>query len=246
MHHVGMYTFQHIALFAVTIIVISLAVKFTKIKEKQNVKKIVRILTIIIWILEIFKTIYVFKMGDGGNLNKSVPLYYCSLLLYTGLLSSFGKGKIQRIGDVFLSTGGIVAGIVFIIFPTTSLPEYPVWHFISLHSFLYHGVMIYIGVIMNKFNYIELNKKDIIYYAGLITIICILAYIINIQYGSNLMFISRDFPGTPLEFIYKHTGKFFPIFMSAVQITLPFYVVYGIKTLVGKNKKKLLNEAAVV
>lgn len=237
MSHAGMFTFQHWMLVIVTLALIAVVVKFTKVKEKNDLKKIIRTLTIVIWVLEILKIIYVFKMGNGSNLNKSVPLYYCSLLLYTGLFSSFGKGKLQRIGDVFLATGGIVAGLVFIIFPTTSLPEYPLFHFISLHSFFFHGVMIYLGVIIHRFNYIELDKKDIIYYAGLIFIICMLAYIININYGSNLMFISKNFPGTPLATIYKYTGKFFTIFISLVQMTLPFYVVYGIKKL-SKIKQK--------
>ena len=155
MHHAGMFTFQHWMLVIVTLALIAIAVKFTKVNEKNDLKKIIRRLTIVIWVLEILKEIYVFKMGNGSNLNKSVPLYYCSLLLYSGIFSSFGKGKLQRIGDVFLATGGIVAGLVFIIFPTTSLPEYPVFHFISLHSFFFHGVMIYLGAVIHRFNYIE-------------------------------------------------------------------------------------------
>lgn len=52
-------------------------------------------------------------------------LYYCSILLYAGIFSSLKNKFIKRVGDVFLATGGIVAGIVFIIFPTTSLLTYP-------------------------------------------------------------------------------------------------------------------------
>lgn len=224
----------HLVLFLATILLVFLAVKYTKIKEKSNVKKIIKFLTIIVWILEVLKIIYTFKSGNGCNLNKFIPLYYCSLLLYSGILSSFGKGKIQRIGDVFLATGGIVAGIIFLIFPTTSLPEYPVFHFISLHSYFFHGTMIYIGLIIHKFEYIELNKKDIAYYAGLISVICILAYIINTKYGSNLMFISQNFPGTPIEYAYKLTGRFFTLFMSIAQITIPFYIAYGVNLIVKK------------
>ena len=69
------------------------------------------------------------------------------MLIYAGLLSSFGKGKVRRIGDVFLATGSIVGGIVFVLFPTTSIPSYPIFHFISLHSFFFHGTMIYLGLL---------------------------------------------------------------------------------------------------
>ena len=190
----GIFTLGHLVLFAVTMLIVFFSIIFTKNKEEKNVKKIIRISTIIIWILEILKIAFVFSVGNGGNLNKVVPLYYCSLLLYTGVLSSLGKGAIKRIGDVFVSTGALVAGLVFLIFPTTSLPDYPILHFLSLHSFFYHGLMLYLGIIMHKSKYIEIKKTDIKYYALLILVISILAYIVNSMYGSNLMFISEDFP----------------------------------------------------
>lgn len=230
----GMFNFKHLILFIVTISGIVFATKRTKIKEKKDIKRIIQIVTVIIWVLEILKIIFDFAVGDGKNINKVVPLYYCSLLLYAGLLSSIGKGVIQRIGDVFLATGGIIGGLVFLIMPTTSLPEYPMFHFISLHSFLYHGIMIYLGVIINKFKYIELKMSDIKYYSVLILIICIGAYIINSKCGSNLMFISQDFPKNPITIIYHLTGKLFPIVMSLAQMTLPFLLVYGIVNI--KNK----------
>lgn len=235
----GLFSLDHLILFMATIIMVIFAAKHTKIKEKKDVKKIVRRTTLIIWILEFLKIAFVFSIGDGDKLNKVVPLYYCSLLLYTGILSSIGKGVIQRIGDVFLSTGAIVAGLIFLIFPTTSLPEYPALHFVSLHSFFFHGTMMYLGIIMHKSNYIEIKKSDIKYYAGLILIICIAAYIVNSLYGSNLMFISHDFPGTPITIVYKLTGKWFPIVMSVLQMTVPFYIIYWLKLLKNKVSKKM-------
>lgn len=113
--------------------------------------------------------------------------------------------------------------------PTTSLPTYPMWHFVSLHSFLYHGIMVYLGILINATHYITLELADIKYYAGLVGIVCVLAYIINNIFDSNLMFISKDFPGTPIEYIYKFTGPFFTPAVSVAQMTLPFYVIYVIK-----------------
>lgn len=232
----GMFNFRHLTLFIITIIGVIFAVNHTKIKEKSDVKKIIRIITVIVWVLEILKIIFNFIVGNGRNVNKVVPLYYCSLLLYSGLLSSIGKGVIQRVGDVFLATGGIVGGLVFLILPTTSLPEYPMFHFLSLHSFFFHGTMIYLGIIINKFKYIEIKFSDLKYYACLVFVICIAAYIANSICGSNLMFISQDFPGTPITIIYKLTGKLFPIIMSLAQMTLPFLLVYGVLNVRYRNK----------
>ena len=156
-------------------------------------------------------------------------------------MASFGKGKIERIGEVFLATGGIIGGIVFIIMPTTSLPAYPMLHFLSLHSFFYHGVMVYIGLLINGSNYINLELKDIIYFAELVGGICIISLVINNIFDSNLMFISKDFPGTPLTILYHLSERFFTPIMIIAQMTLPFLVVYFVE-----NKKKNISDIKIL
>ena len=88
--------------------------------------------------------------------------------------------------------------------------------------------MVYICIIINKYKYIDLKFSDIIYYAVLILTICIGAYIVNLKYGSNLMFISNDFPNTPVTILYNWAGKLFTPVMIILQMTVPFLGVYGI------------------
>lgn len=243
----GIFTKGHFVLFFATIIGIKIALKNTINKTHNEVKNIIKKCTIAMWILEIIIISFKICTGDPKNLNNYVPLYYCSLLLYAGILSSYAKNNLKRMGDVFLATGGIIGGVVFITYPSTSLPAYPAFHIISLHSFLFHGIMIYLGLLINKTQYIKLQKSDIKYYSLLVGIICILAYIVNSKFGSNLMFISQNFPGMPIEIIYNITGKFFTIIMSLGQMILPFYIVYGIIKLKEKtNKEKIENALEVI
>ena len=97
--------------------------------------------------------------------------------------------------------------------------------------------MIYLGLLIDITKYIELQASDIKYFATLVGIVCVLASFINKKFGSNLMFISQNFPGMPIEIIYNATGKFYTLVMSLAQMTLPFYVVYGIIELVNKKQK---------
>ena len=223
----GIFTKEHFFLILVTALGIKLALSKTSNKTHQEVKKIIKNCTIAMWIFEIIIIIFKLTTGDPKNLNNYVPLYYCSLLLYAGLLSSFAKNELKRTGDVFLATGGIIGGIVFILYPSTSLPMYPAFHIVSLHSFLFHGIMIYLGLLINKTKYIELQSSDIKNYFILVGSICVLAYLVNNIFGSNLMFISQNFPGMPIEIIYNMTGKYFTLVMSLGQMILPFYIVYG-------------------
>lgn len=224
----GLFTFEHFALIVATFVCVYIALKKTVHKSKKEVYKIIKNLTIIVWALEIFKILFTLEDVAITNVKEWMPLYYCSLLLYAGALSSFAKGRLKRIGDVFLATGSIVGGVVFILFPTTSLPTYPAFHFISVHSFFFHGTMVYLTLLVNKTHYVELEKRDVIYFASLVGTICLLALIVNAEFNSNLMFISKNFPNTPIEFIYGVTGRWFTPLMILGQMFLPFYLVYGI------------------
>ena len=209
----GIFSIGHFCLIVITILGIFIALKMTVKKSKEDVHKIIKYVTIIAYILEVIKIIFNLKQDSFRAVNTYLPLYYCSILLYAGLLSSFAKGTLKRIGDVSLATGAIIGGIVFIIYPSTSLPTYPAFHFLSIHSFLFHGAMIYLGILVNITKYVELKKQDIKYFASLIGIMCVMALIVNKFFDGNLMFISKNFSGTPLELIYNISGGGFLCFL---------------------------------
>ena len=237
----GIFTRNHFILITITTIIIIIALKYTVKKDKEQVYKIIKNLTIIMCILEIIKIAFNLIRGSIRAVNEYLPLYYCSMLLYAGVLSSFGKGILKRTGDVFLATGSIVGGIIFMLLPTTSLPSYPMFHFISIHSFIFHGTMVYLGILVNATNYIKLEKNDIKYFASLVGILCIIALIVNSIFDSNLMFISKNFPNTPIEWLYNLTNgtAAFSLLMIIIQITLPFYVPYYIIKKIKENKGEI-------
>ena len=234
----GMYTIGHLILLLITVIGIFIALKFTKNNSKEQILKEIKVITIFLWVLEIIKIVFNLIVGNASNPNTYVPLYFCSMILYAGIFSGFCKGKLKHIGDVFIATGGMIAGILFLLSPNTSLTMYPIFHYISIQSFILHGAMVYLGVLLNITNYIDVKVRDIIYYSGLMLIISGIAYVFNIIFECNLMFISYNFPGTPIEFLYNISGKLFTPIMILLQATGPFYVVYGIKCVVYKFVRK--------
>lgn len=243
----GIFSKGHFILIVITILGIIIALKYSNKKSKEEVHRIIKYITIIAWILEVIKIIYTITKNPLSAVNTYLPLYYCSMLLYAGLLSSFGKNSFKRIGDVSLATGGIIGGIVFIIYPSTSLPWYPAFHAFSIHSFLFHGTMIFLGILINKTNYIELKKEDVKYFASLIGIMSIVALIVNNTFDVNLMFISDNFPGTLLEILYNLTngGILYSLIMIIGQMTLPFYVSYYAVKIIN-NKKKLKEKKEII
>lgn len=241
----GLYTLGHAALFAATALLIALSLMLTRRANAGTVRRIVRVCTAVLWGLEIAKIVFVLLVTGSRDPNDFIPLYYCSLVLYAGLFSSVGRGRLQRLGDVFLATGGMIGGACFLVCPNTSLPRYPVFHFISLHSFLLHGIMVFLGILLLARGVVRLCFSDLWYCAGLVSVMCLLAVLFNLIYSgitgtetANLMFMSRDFPGTPVHLLFAMTGKAFPVAMWLIQAFVPYLAVYGALQLMYKVKTK--------
>lgn len=227
-----MYSTGHMILLTITLIVVMMLIQFTKNSDKNRVKKIIKNTTILLWTMEIIKIIFNLAIGHWNNPNHYIPLYYCSIILYAGLFSSYGENLFKKIGDIFISTGAIIGGAFFLSTPNTSLTMYPMFHYISIQSFVFHGAMVYLGILVNITGYVDLKLKDIRYYAVLITIMSGISYVVNNILDTNFMFISQNFPNTPVEAIFNWAGKYFTIVMCLLQIILPFLIIYTINKLI--------------
>lgn len=241
----GLYTVGHLVLFLVTSLLVATGLVLTRKASAHTVRNIVRVVTVLLWALEIAKILFVLFVTLSRNPNDFIPLYYCSLVLYAGLFASVGKGRVAHLGDVFLATGGIVGGVCFLICPNTSLPRYPLFHFISFHSFILHGLMVFLGLLLLLHRVYRPKMRDMGYYAGLVSGICAAAYAFNTVYdtvmhteSANLMFLSHNFPGTPIDIMYRLTGVLFPIAMWLVQATVPFLAVLLLYLLCIKYGRK--------
>lgn len=226
----------------VTLVLVALGLYLARHMGEGGVRRTVRVVTVLLWVLETIKICFALFVLDSRNPNEFLPLYYCSLVLFAGIFSSLGRGWLRRVGDCFLATGGIVGGLAFLVFPTTSLPRYPVLHFLSMHSFLLHGLMVFIGILLLMRRVFVVRRRDVWYCAGLISVMCLIAIVFNTVYKNitglpaNLMFISEDFPGTPVTLVYQLFGPLFPLAMWLIQAFGPFYLVYFTVWMISRMK----------
>ncbi|MCH4020332.1 MAG: YwaF family protein [Erysipelotrichaceae bacterium] len=229
----------YFVLIIATILCIYFGLKHTLQWSYTRIRSLIKTMIVILCLLEIIKIGWRFYYGYGPQLNTWVPLYFCSITLFAGILSAFAKGTLQHIGDVFLCTGGLCGGIVFLMYPATSLMSFPAFHFLSIHSFLYHGCMTYLGILMNRSGLVCLKSSDFRYYAMYVLFFCILALILNQRKDSNLMFISKPLDGTMYQLMGKICGKLYTPLMILIQMTIPFAVILWFK-----NNTALLSRPA--
>ena len=71
---------------------------------------------------------------------------------------------------------------------------------------------------------------------------CLCAFLFNLIFDrlsgwpvANLMFLSKDFPGTPVSLLYRIAGPVFPVAMWLLQSFVPFYLVYAVYRLFARQ-----------
>ena len=231
----GMFTLGHIISFVVCMILLILLLIYTNKKKDLNIKKITQITAVVLSIFEILKIIY-HVYYSYLQLEQIVPMSYCSLFIYAMFMAGFGKGKIENIGKSFIVGGSIVAGFSFLIFPTTSLMLHPLFHFLSIHSMLYHTSMVFFGILYLLKKQQEISWKNYIYYLIFVGSFLLIAIILNISFDGNLMFISKPF-NMPFEFIDKVYEK--APFIYNLVVFLMYEAIYLVPIIIKTIYKKL-------
>ncbi len=236
----GMFTNGHLILLLPCIFLLKILLHISRNITRKQVERMTKVLAVVLTILEGIKIYFNFYWGYSW-LNAWFPIAYCSIFIYALWLSGFGKGKWKETGDAFIAGAGIIAGISFLLFPSTSLMIYPVGHYLCLYSMIFHTLMIYMGIIyLSKLN-IRLDKNLYRKYVLIFLFFSIIAIILNTCFGSNLMLL-REPSNIPLPFLHKLHDASPWVYTTLVFIAYlfgPYCVTAYINKLIEKVKSKV-------
>jgi hypothetical protein len=153
-----------IAMVVLTLLIIALLIIFRKTKP-EKVDKYLKIISIIVPVLEIIKivweTVFDIKMGHGFNLTGLLPLYTCSLFIYTLPLVAWCKGKVKDTAICWLATIGVFGGLTN-LYLTQILNTYPFWTFATFMSLYFHFLMVFTGLFIVVTKYKKFKFFDAI------------------------------------------------------------------------------------
>lgn len=240
---VGLFSTAHIISIFMCLFFIGIAVYFTRKISKKTYLKLLKVFTIVVTCLEIGKII-LSLYEQQFNLDAWLPLYFCSLFIYALWLTWFKSNTIKEVGLSFIAYACIIAGMVFIVCPTTSFTWYPIFHYKCIYSMVFHSLMVYSGIMVYVTKSLEINIKSLLKYLIFTISFMLIALIINENFGSNLMFVSN--PGVvPLQLlkdIYACSPVLFTFVMILAHTVLMSLFVYGVYKLVvyltHKHEKK--------
>ncbi len=231
----GMFTLEHIVSALICLFAVAfLLIRFNKNNVEASNRKIVRISAVALTVLEIIKIVHSFIYGDY-HLDAWFPLSYCGLFIYALWMVGYGKGKIKRCGEVFIAYGCAFAGLMFLIFPTTSLMLFPIWHYFSIYSLLFHSLMMFVGVRLllaeQKF-----NKSTYLYYFGYVLFFATISIIMNCIFGCNLMNLREPY-NIPIQILQDIYSAFNPAY-TVIGLIIYMLVPLLMSAVFGKFKNK--------
>lgn len=256
---VGMFSIGHIVTLIIFLLIVAFcAYKCRKIGKDKTIF-LTKIIAIVVTVLEIIKITIAFINGEGDKLDHWVPLYFCSMFIYAAWLAGYAKGKIADLGRAFVGTGGIIAGLSFLIFPTTSFTMYPLFHYFCMYSMVYHSLMVFLGITYLLNGVVKIDKKSFIDYVIFCSVLNILAIIVNslpiyihvdnvptsgynypYPYYTNFMFLKRagNIPVKILCDISDKVPVIFTILMFIICIFGTYFLIWLVVTIIEKIRGK--------
>ena len=128
-------------------------------------------------ISEIFKQL-AFTAIEGTYRFDLIPFQLCSIPMYLCvLMPMLPDGKIQRAMRTFIATFGLMGGVASYIAPGTMSRE---WLELTLHSFLWHLTLIFLGSYVFFSHNTKIQKHDFLGAEILYLTLCVVAFVINL------------------------------------------------------------------
>ena len=232
----GIFTHAHFTYLAILALALALSLFLSRKMSKKTEKWLRLAIAITVTVLEIIKI--ALRIYKEMGLETWIPLYFCSLFIFASWVSLIPYDPLARCGKSYMATGGIVAAICFCMYPNTSLVSFPAWHPASIHSFLYHFLMLYSGIVLLWRGGYKPRSSDGIFYFLFVCLVSVPSLILNSTLGTNCMFL-RHPGGIP---IIQDIADFSPILYTILALIsqgiLLFYLILGIYTLIRKIKAK--------
>lgn len=164
-----------------------------------------------------------------------LPLHLCGLACFMCVFHGWGKrkGYEKRKGKrwihlmmqetlICLCLPGVILALLF-----CDWTAYPFFNYISLSSFLGHGMIaIYVLDLIANGN-IEIQVKYCYQVYTFLLIVVPVIYIFNVTYHTNYMFLMHPSYGSPLEWI-NHWGREWYLFLYFLGVSGIIFFMYGI------------------
>lgn len=239
----GYFSWQHLVFVtSLVLIMIGLAIYFglkNKNKDDKTKNKVLIWAALLINGFELFK-ILVFCLNDKSDepILYNLPLFLCSIQLITIPLAAFSKGRAKEASLDFVSIFGLLGALLGTYFAGNNYAAYPVLSFTNVVSGITHCISGFAALYIIISGMCSMKKNNIWITFTILIVFCILAYIANISFGANYMFLMQG-DGTPYDIVYNLVNGNKVLYPLIVVLLFLIYITgfYYVFFLINKKKK---------
>ena len=190
-----------IALIIVVLTIVILLKLFSKMKQ-ENARIVLKILAVVLVVVELSHTYWLYKCGVRDWF-KLLPLHICALNIFFVPLAVFTRKKFLC---EYIYAFSIVGGIFGLTLPSGVSGSYPIIHYQSIQTFIYHGLLIFIPLAQIVIKDFMPDVKNAYKVYVLFLIIASLVGIFDYTFDENYMFIKYPPDVEIARWVYKNLG----------------------------------------
>ncbi len=188
---------SHLLSVLITFIAVGIVIAvFMRMDEKRRLKML-KCIPLLMVFLEVFKDLFLVSVHRFGI--GYLPLHVCSIGIFVFLLREYLPWKKAKefFGEIayVLIMPASVAALIFADWTTL----YPVWNFINLHSYIWHGMLVLYPLLLLIQREISPSIKHIHWNVLFLIIVVPPIYLFDKHFGCNYFFVNWPVPGSPLE-----------------------------------------------
>ena len=240
----GYMSWQHLSF--VTALVVLMAVCAVALGRKYKNKSVPqknRVLAVTAFLIngvELFKILILcLRYEDPWYWRFVLPLFLCSIQLIAIPLAAFSKGRLKEASLDFIVIFGLLGAILGTYFAGNNYGAYPVLSLDNVSSGITHTMAGFASLYILFSGLCSMQKKNIPVTAAILGVFCVLAYLANLLWDCNYMFLSQG-DGTPYDLVYNFVNGnpvLYPLCvvgLFVVYIALYYHIYFAVQKKRGK------------
>ena len=198
-----LFSVPHLVFIALSFVLVPTVCYLLRKTSHKKIDVFLKVFAVLITVFEITKmtweSYYDITTGRGFNFGGILPLYTCSLLIYTTWFAAYGKGKVKDYALAYLTTVNLLSGGIGIVY-CNGLNWYPFWTFGAFYSMFFHFSMFAIGNFLLFTGYKKLGWTDMFKAWVPMLILAVVAIPVNYELSADYMQI---YEGSGIPFYDK-------------------------------------------
>jgi hypothetical protein len=239
-----LFTPLHLIFAAICLsVVIVLAILLSK-KSEKTIQRVFAVLWCVLLVYEIGQTVWETCSGEDIFFEwaGTLRLYPCSIFLYAFPFAVWGRGLVRRAACGYVCTLGFLGAAINFIYPANVLSNYSCISFAGLHTFFYHGFMLFCALTMIISGYHSYKKaylwSDLLLPSVPALAVSVIANIVNFsKIGSDYMFFKLN------SFFFAPIGAATHDAVSVIIVYAIYLVIHALPYIPGfianRNKTSL-------